>query len=292
MTEALSKTTYRILSPLPHVLLKYMKLSYRNLRFQQSLKQGRVNFRRYHSVYRNPVLFIAGLPKSGTSWLEKMLSAYKGYTIIPLPEITKWDYQYNGTHNFELSMHFFSRLTETLSLIKIHCHGSINNARILKETGIPYCIIYRDLRDAAVSYVYYVKRTPWHPEYPVYKNMTTRKGLIHFGSTLLPEWRDWIIGWHTNRDAENSIIVKYEDLLANPMKAFKKVLDIFDLPKDNIKNIIEQHRFDRMKRNGSFFRKGKSGDWKNHFDSEIKTIFKREIADLLIHNGYEENDAW
>ncbi len=32
---------------------------------------------------------------------------------------------------------------------------------------VKYVIMYRDLRDVAVSHYYYAKQTPWHPEYTV-----------------------------------------------------------------------------------------------------------------------------
>lgn len=292
MAEVISKTTYKVLKPFPHIFLKYLKLLYKIRRFQKAARKGHINFNRYHAMYSNHILFIAGLPKSGTSWLEKMLSTYKGYTIIPDPDITEWDYKNGGTHNFELSTSFFTRLKGTLSLTKIHCHGSVNNIKILKEVGIPYCIVYRDLRDAAVSYIFYVKRTPWHPEYPVYKKLTVQEGLLHFGYTLLPEWRNWVESWQKNREVKNSIMFKYEDLLINPIDTFNKVVDLFDLPKDNIQHIIESHQFDKMKNNGSFFRKGKSGDWKNHFDEDIKALYKEKISDFLIAERYEKNENW
>ena len=40
------------------------------------------------------------------------------------------------------------------------------------------------------------------------------------------------------------------------------------------------------------FRKGKSGDWKNHFNEAHKTYFKQKYPKLLVKLGYEENDNW
>ena len=42
----------------------------------------------------------------------------------------------------------------------------------------------------------------------------------------------------------------------------------------------------------SFFRKGNVGDWKNYFTEEHKELFKKEIGQLLIEEGYEKDLEW
>jgi hypothetical protein len=42
----------------------------------------------------------------------------------------------------------------------------------------------------------------------------------------------------------------------------------------------------------SHYRKGKSGDWKNHFTDAHKTFFKERYNDLLVKLGYETDDRW
>ena len=292
MAEQISKRTYHLLKLLPHPVLKFLKLNSRHYRFKKALKQGRLCFKQYGRFYPNHILFVAGLPKSGTTWLENMLSAFSGYTIIPDPEITKWGYARGESHSFELSMKYFENIEDSLSLVKVHCHGSQNNVNILKQLNIPYCIMYRDLRDAAVSYVFYVKRTPWHPEFPLYKNMDIKSGLKHFGNTFLSEWKDWIVEWIKNRDKSCSMVIKYEDLVTNTVNVFRDVVSLYNLPEENLEEIVQSHQFPKTKKKGNFFRKGRTGDWKNHFDDEIKLIFKSRIADFLIQEGYEKDSGW
>jgi len=42
----------------------------------------------------------------------------------------------------------------------------------------------------------------------------------------------------------------------------------------------------------SHYRKGKRGDWINHFEKEHKDYFKERYGDLLIKLGYEQNYDW
>ena len=292
MAEQISKRIYQTLKPLPHPILKFLKLNSRHYRFKKALRQGRQSFKQYGHIYPNCILFVAGLPKSGTTWVENMLGAFTGYTIIPDPEITKWDYVHGGTHKFELSMEYFEKIKEALALVKVHCHGSQNNINILKQLNIPYCIMRRDLRDAAVSHVFYVKRTPWHPEFPVYKDMDIKSGLKHFSNTLLPEWKNWIVGWKKNRDESRSMVLRYEDLLDDTVRIFGDIVHLYGLPQKGIKKIVQNCQFPKLKKKGNFFRKGGTGDWQNHFDGDMKTIFKDSVGDFLIEEGYEKNLNW
>ena len=42
----------------------------------------------------------------------------------------------------------------------------------------------------------------------------------------------------------------------------------------------------------SHYRKGKRGDWRNHFNEKHKLVFKEKYGDLLIKLGYEKNYDW
>ena len=176
MAEQISKQFYIVLNVLPHPVLKFLKLGFRHYRFKSALHKAKISFKKYGRLYPNRILFVAGLPKSGTTWLENMLGAFPSYTIIPDPKITVWEYANGGSHQFELSLDYFQKVRQALALVKVHCPGSANNVRILKKLGIPYVVTYRDLRDAAVSHVFYVQRTHWHAEYPYYKNKDIKSG--------------------------------------------------------------------------------------------------------------------
>ena len=292
MAEKISTQTNQVLKLFPHPVLKFMKTHYRNVRFRKALIQGRRSFREYGHLYPKRILFVAGLPKSGTTWLESMLGAFPGYTIIPDPQATLWDYKHGGTHNFQLSMNYFHAIENTLSLVKIHCSGSRNNVELLKRLKIPYVILYRDLRDAAVSHFYYVKRTKWHPEFPVYEHMDVSTGLKHFAKTLLPAWRDWVLDWKENRDTATSMVVRYEDLLEDTLNVFRDMVHLYGLPDTNVEKIVNEHQFSEMSKKGDFFRKGVAGDWENQFTDEIKDLFKEKIGDFLVQEGYEKDLNW
>jgi len=271
-------------------------------RFVWQRYQGTQGFRQFRSCYSHQILFIAGLPKSGTTWLEQMLASYPGFYPIMPPSAVVYELATGGSHDYELPPDIFSRLKQKLIVLKLHAHGSPHNVNILRSTQIPYVILYRDLRDVALSYYFYVRQTPWHPEYPLYTNLSVEEALMAFADQMLPAYAQWIIDWHTNRDSQKSLLIRYEDLVQEPYAIMTKVASLFELDDSpqTIQTIVDNHKFEQLsggrkegqQSKNSFFRKGIVGDWSNHFTPPIKTKYKHLIGDFLVEFGYECDYDW
>lgn len=272
------------------------------LRHRRRRAACRRAYERHGNRYPHPILFVAGLPKSGTTWVESMLASYPGFREIMIPEAVAHERRHGGSHDFELPPDLFADLDGMLAVLKLHVGGSPHNAEVLAEAGLPYLVMYRDLRDVAVSHVFYVRRTPWHPEHPAYRGRSVQEGLRRFGRTLLPEFVRWIRSWRANRDPDRSLVVRYEDLLADAEGTFREVARLYGLPDDaeTVRAVVEAHRFEKLsggrsrgeEREGSFFRKGTSGDWKNHFTEELKSLYKERAGEALVEFGYEPDRSW
>lgn len=264
--------------------------------------QASRGYDKHGADYPYTCLFVAGLPKSGTSWLESMLASFPGYTRVMIPEAIDHERRHGGTHDFDLPEGLFYRFDHRLAVLKLHARGSDWNVRLLDEAGLPYTVMYRDLRDVAVSYYFYVCRTPWHPDHPNYRNLDVEEGLLRFARTLLPEYVQWIRRWRKERDEEKSRIVRYEDLLKDTESVFRAVTNLYNLKANagEISRIVDAHRFNRMsggrgrgnQDRSSFFRKGVSGDWKKHFTSSVTKVFKEKAGQALVDFGYEEDENW
>lgn len=271
-------------------------------RYQWQMMQASRGYDKHGSDYPYTCLFVAGLPKSGTSWLESMLASFPGYARVMIPEAIVHERSQGGTHDFDVPEDLFRRFDQRLAVLKLHARGSDWNVRLLEEADLPYVVMYRDLRDVAVSYFFYVQRTPWHPDHLNYRGLDIEEGLLHFGRTLLSEYVDWIRKWRDQRDQERSLIVRYEDLLKDTENVFRAVTDLYNLNADaeEVLEIVDAHRFDRMsggrdrgdQDSASFFRKGVSGDWKQHFTSPVAQLFKKKAGRALVELGYEEDESW
>lgn len=272
------------------------------LRKPVQLGKARWGYHQHGERYSQKILFVAGLPKSGTTWLERMLASFPGYCHFVPHDAVLYELRFGESHSYQLPRQLFDRLQKHLIVMKMHINGSHHNARMLEENQIPYVVLYRDLRDVAVSYVHYVRVTPWHPEFQVYQHLTIEDGLVRFANTHLMDYESWIRSWESNRHAALSLSMRYEDLLENTGEVFSSVVRHFELPVSDklIKKTIKKHSFQRMsggrargeEQAGSFVRKGKAGDWKNYFTAEIKDLFKSKTGQFLIDFGFENDLDW
>nr|WP_272506141.1 sulfotransferase domain-containing protein [Salinibacter ruber] len=287
---------------IPPTLARWVRRYGIRWRYAYRLHRCRAGFRQYGDQYPHPLLFVAGLPKSGTSWLESMLASYPGFQSVGIPEAVRYELKHGGSHDYDLPADAVTRFKKSLAVLKLHVHGSSRNARLLHDEDVPYVVLYRDLRDVAVSHYFYVRRTPWHPEYEEYAARSVEEGLLYFGRTLLSDFVDWMRSWRERRSTEMSLELRYEDLLANTEERFRQVASHFGLDSSSstIRCIVAEHSFKNMsdgrsrgqQDQKSFVRKGVSGDWKNHFTPAVKTLFKKKAGEALTEFGYETDLDW
>lgn len=287
---------------LPPLIARAMKRILVYPRYLLQLQACRSDFNELGDRYPQRLLFVAGLPKSGTTWLKKMLTSYPGFHEVLVPDVASYELANEGSHDYDLPDDVFLRFEEMLVVTKMHVHGSPHNVRLLHEAGVKYVVLYRDLRDVAVSHFFYVRRTPWHPEHLIYKDLSVQEGLMTFADRLLVPFADWVRSWRQNRDPARSLELRYEKMLDDTVGVMKRVAEHFELDSspETVKEIVEAHSFKNLsggrergeESKKSFFRKGKSGDWKNYFTPELRKRYKKLIGDFLIEFDYEQDYDW
>ena len=247
----------------------------------------------YAERYPNKTIFIAGLPKSGTTWLANMFASAPGYRRGNPSHVSQKDYN--------LRQDTFREFDRRLAVIRMHTPPSQENISILKQEGIRYCVLYRDLRDVAISWFYYVKNETDHILHNAVKDMSLNEGIEYFAQNRLSGYASWIRGWRENRDKLNSIGITYEVLLRDTRKVFAELARFFSLrlSDDLLDKIVHDNSFriQTGRHRGeeditSFLRKGIEGDWKNQFSETHKQKFKVIAGDLLIELGYEKDCRW
>lgn len=253
----------------------------------------------YHYDY--PVIFIAGLPKSGTTWLETQLVRVPGYNLRPT-------YDPRGVaRDHDVSDENFDWLPRrSYSLLKLHTRYSDENYRVICRHVTKFAVTIRDLRDMCVSNYFHVLSEPAHPNHALYTKLSREDGLMHRINVTGEEYVPWVRDWLTcaRSNPERIFLLKYEDLNSDPYRAFQAVFEFFHLPIDkrllselersklaNEKDLREELRSGGL-RTRSTARKGIVGDWRNHFTDAHKARFKQLAGDLLIEAGYERDLNW
>ena len=186
------------------------------------------------------------------------------------------------------------------------------NARFNKIIGV-----IRDGRDVMVSaYYYYLFDNEHHSLRYLFENKLNfedyndvEKNLPIFIEHMFTQYDQRRSGF-TWSEAINSFydhsskvhIVKYENLLVNPLIELKAALNFLGFESrsnEHILSVIEKYSFKTLtnrkqgvEAKNTFLRKGVSGDWKNKFTKEACEVFNHYGGKELIRAGYEKNDNW
>jgi hypothetical protein len=254
--------------------------------------QREVNQRLYRWPHRN--LLIVGLPKSGTTWLLRMIRETPGY--VPWQPPVK-----NGYENHDVEARHLSPPPAGYTVSKTHTRPIESNIAAIHGAGRPYVIQYRDLRDVSVSWAFYARNTPGHHLHHDVKDLDTPAALSYFIERLLPDFVAWTRGWTERLHPTLGLVTRYEDLLRDTPGELDRVLRHYGvaLSPERIAGIVERHAFKRATGRApgqedakSFNRKGISGDWVNHFTVDHKRAFKDVAGQTLIDLGYATDLDW
>jgi sulfotransferase 6B1 len=188
-------------------------------------------------------------------------------------------------------------------------YGYINSRQpflsLLTQPGRATVFVYRDPRDMIVSHVFYATQMHeghgMHAYYTqVLKTMEERIhaaicGVEEPGSELSPIRAKYesYLGWLQQPGA---LCLRFEDLILDRQAALGRLLDYLaqrgftpTFPRSQAISVLEQAI--APQKSGTF-RKGKPGNWEDHFTDANKAFFKEQAGDLLVQLGYEMGNDW
>ncbi|WP_321491590.1 sulfotransferase domain-containing protein [uncultured Desulfobacter sp.] len=253
--------------------------------------------------YRYPIIFIAGLPKSGTTWVQTELARVPGYNMRPTNDPDRC------TENHDVCKTVFCSLPlNRYSVLKLHTRYTPTNYNTIIESVPRFVVMIRDLRDMCISRYFHVKNEHTHRHSLLYNQMSEEDGIMHCIGILEEEYVPWVKNWaEVIRKKEFPILfVQYERLNQNPVQVFRDIFSFFELPiSKDVEKKVQSSKIRKghdlgseLSKNQLAFsnistkRKGIIGDWKNHLTHLHKKKFKEIAGDLLIELGYEKNHEW
>ncbi|MFY1670446.1 sulfotransferase domain-containing protein [Plantactinospora sp. WMMB334] len=175
--------------------------------------------------------------------------------------------------------------------------------RVPKPDNYRVFFIYRDPRDTVVS-SYFSNRNS-HTEMgdvsEVRKALLDKpfkEGLLYIIDHLAKRGTfKSLRGWATAPDTDAIRLFRYEDLTgerqAEEMERLMRHCGI-PIPPAELAALLSRYSFSNMQRGNavgtvSHYRKGKGGDWRNHFDDDVQEAFLKATGDLVQLLGYEES---
>lgn len=116
------------------------------------------------------------------------------------------------------------------------------------------------------------------------------------------DYFDHVLGWWSQKDSPNVLIVFYEDLKKDLRKEIERIAKFLgkDFSEKTMQDIVAESTFKSMKENpmtncedipvfdnsiSTFIRKGEVGDWKNYFNEEQNKYIDQRIEEMLKPKG-------
>lgn len=229
-----------------------------------------------------PLTFVTGHPRSGTVWASQLVA---DYLQLPFPR--------------------FSYLPIGFPAV-VHGHAPMRD-------DYPRAVyVVRDPRDVMISQYVHASRIASRygnnarsldpnniaPNLAAYidRNMN-RKGL--FSGPM-----NWAKHVRTYLDCRNdrAALLRYEEMLHNGPEHFAEAMETLTGEPSDMERIHETlHRFSFARQSGrqpgqedrkSAMRKGKAGDWTNHFSREAAQTLDQHCGKEMIEMGYVEDRSW
>ena len=178
------------------------------------------------------------------------------------------------------------------------------NVAVLCQPNRVNYFIYRDPRDMLVSQVFFA--TDMHEEHGMHEFY---KSLPDFGERLkvaitginqdglkmvsVKQRYEGVFQW---LEQPGVMCIRFEDLVNDRDAILSAMLDEVEktgykipAPREKaLEILVEAIRPQKS----HTFRSGKTGEWKEHFSEEHKSLFKDVGGDLLVRLGYEESNDW
>lgn len=222
------------------------------------------------------MIWLASFPRSGNTFFRIVLHEVYGIESEVFREDT--DEKSNYT---------------TYPVVKTHL---LPDQLIPDDPDVPAVYIVRDGRDAMVSIAHHRKDLV-APGSDYYENL--KMAIIAAEGSFFGGWSENVLQWIDRA----SIVMKFEDLIENPIDSVERLRPILELPEPNA---VKLPTFDdlkskhflygsgkmrtpkerRDKKREYHFRRGVVGSWKDEMPADLHRLFWRLHGDAMKRLGY------
>ena len=229
-------------------------------------------------------VFIVGYPKSGTTWLQHLVAGLVFRVNLDFtPDLLVQDLV-PDVHARRYYRRYLSR-----TFFKSHHRPQANYRRVV--------YLVRDGRDAIVSYHHYLNQLAGR-RYNLARLVEHGEGLEH------GPWHQHVEAWMANPFGAEMLVVRYEDLRADPRREVERLCRFVDLdcPPEVVDDVASKCSFEQMQAReraygieewdssqGLFVRRGKVGGFRDEMPAQALEAFNAQSAVALRRFGYLES---
>ncbi|MDH3943175.1 MAG: sulfotransferase domain-containing protein [Anaerolineae bacterium] len=293
-----------LISPLDHEPLLSAQALLKRARWQA--RRGRAASRwGAEALASSPIVFGNAMPKSGSHLINQVITG--------LPQVGPFVKSgYPPVNRFEDN----SNLSEAQIVANLQqlqpgdiAYGYLRAQQpfldLLSQPGFATIFIYRDPRDVVVSQVFYAsemyREHGMHDYYTRELSTTAERiaaaiqGVDRPGLHLRSIASRYHVysGW---LEQPQVLSIRFEQLIQQQEIALNAILDFLAgrgftpiAPRSQV--VVALASAVSPQRSGTF-RKGRPGNWREHFTSENKRLMKDVTGDLLVRLGYEKDMDW
>ncbi|XP_006818743.1 sulfotransferase 1A2-like [Saccoglossus kowalevskii] len=266
---------------------------------------------------RQDDIIVQGFPKSGNTWMIFLLQElYPDLNVFQhgdkkVPPMLEWLIMeptmfgevdtplLNAVKSFQMN----PSVTSSPRLIKSHLPYELFPKQAL-QTGTKVIYIARNPKDVVTSSYH------WFNKACALQGIITWKSHLKYfidGNLPFTPWVNHVAGWREHSEDENVLCVTYEDMVKDTKTTVRAITEFLGrpLPDSQLENAISNTSIDNLRNNptsaskidmdetfmpnyvAGYFRKGKVGDWKNHFTVAENEMFEDVIVKKLKEKGIE-----
>ena len=270
------------------------------------------------------IVWLTSYPKSGNTWVRIFLGNYLFDPTTPRPinRINQLGMSDSATRMYRAVAKGPLDSTDPIQTLRLRgrvLKGIVNNGadinfvkthnvrdRVFGVDLIPahltrsaICII-RDPRDVAISYARHFGRTIEAAVTSIGRSNNTSAGRGDNVKQFLCSWSQHVRSWTRTRDFP-VLVLRYEDMQADPETTFAKALTHIGVPVDDerLERAIRFSSFDelrrqevkeafieRSKKSERFFHTGKSGQWRGVMADALVEKIRRDHGEVMREFGY------
>lgn len=269
------------------------------------------------------LVWLASYPKSGNTWLRAFLANY--FIDSPQPvsinEMQKISFGDSSAPSYAelggcdpvlltpaqlapLRDRHLARVSGNapVNFVKTHNANIRVSGRLLIPPRLTKAAVYvlRDPRDLVVSYADHFALSPAGAAAAIAEKGNRVPASARTVTQFLGDWSSHVRGW-TRAKGFPVLVLRYEDMLADPRAAFERVLRLIGAPVDtcvldqatrfaSFEVLAAQEVAQGFREKGStqarFFRKGAAGQWREVLPPEVVARIEAEHGEQMRRHGY------